>query len=61
MLLWAVDEPLEIVWLEAFLGERDIERANKGGTGRGILSIYGRLECPARLVNICVLLYTGGH
>jgi len=61
MLLRAVNEPLKIVRLESLLGERDIERTNKGSPGRGILSIYGRLERPARLENICILIYAGSH
>jgi len=61
MLLGAIDQPLEIVRLESLLGERDIERTDKGSPGRGILGIDWRLERPARLVNIRIFLYLGSH
>ena len=61
MFLRAVDQPLEIVRLESLLGERDIERTDERSSGRGILSIDGRLKRPARLVNICIFLYLGSH
>jgi len=61
MFLRAVNEPLEVVRLDALFGKRDIERTNKRSAGRGILSIDGRLKRPARLVNIRILLYVGSH
>lgn len=61
MFLRAVNEPLEVVRLEALFGKRDIERTNKGSARRGILSIDGRLKRPARLVNVRIFLYLGGH
>jgi hypothetical protein len=49
MLLWAVNEPLEIIRLEAFTGQGDIERTHERGAGRSVLGVHGCLEHPARL------------
>jgi hypothetical protein len=49
MFLRAVKKPLEIVGLEAFTSEWDVERTYERRARRSVLGVHGCLEHPARL------------
>jgi hypothetical protein len=61
MFLGAIYEPLEVVGLETFTGQRNVERTYKRSTGRRILGVYGCLELPARFKDVGVVGVPGAH
>jgi hypothetical protein len=61
MFLWTVKEPLEVIGLEAFAGERDVERTHKRRTWWGVLGVDRRLECPTRLEDMGIIGIPGAH
>jgi hypothetical protein len=61
MFLGTINEPLEIVGLETFTGQRDIERSHKRRAWRSVLSIYGCLKCPTRLEDMSIIRIPSAH
>jgi len=61
MLLGTVNEPLEVIGLETFAGQRDVERTYKRRTRGSVLGIDGCLKCPTRLKDMCIIGVPGAH
>jgi len=61
MLLGLIDQPLEIVRLQAFLCQRNIKSANKRRARRGVLGVHRGLKRPARLLRMRIFGCPSAH